>query len=236
MDKEASDFLDALRLNPEWVERLRPKVEEPRPGVAVQLADPPRSKNPLKGLSAHTIAMDEAKHFLETKRVNLGLPQQLGQRERVMGPAEVWSGAEGLWDKTKVADVPDGQEWTFITARSWNEATRVSGPVVWHIASRQPVIREVFLPLPADVGQVVKVKGPARVSFETRSRVVAQVPGECEWEFVATIREKRWAWIWSTGGTTTAQALSDRNAPEELVPKTLEERIRDKMRKRWGTT
>lgn len=225
-NKEVDDFLDALLVNPEWVERLKPKVEEPRPGAAVQLADPPGSKNPLRGLSAHTID--------SSKRVNLGVPQQLGQRERVMGPAEVWAGGAGLWDKVKVATVPDGQEWTFITAKSWNEATRVMGPVVWHVASRQPVTKEVFLPLPNDVGQVVKVQGPARVSFETRANLIATVPGECEWEFVATIRGKKWAWIWSTGGTRTAEAVSASEAPEQFVPKTLEERIQAKMKKRWG--
>lgn len=218
-NKEVDDFLDQLiKADPLWAERLK-RVE---------------AKPKLLGLSATVIAIDEAQHFLETKSVNLGVPQQLGQRERVMGPAEVWAGGAGLWDKVKVATVPDGQEWTFITAKSWNEATRVMGPVVWHVASRQPVTKEVFLPLPNDVGQVVKVQGPARVSFETRANLIATVPGECEWEFVATIRGKKWAWIWSTGGTRTAEAVSASEAPEQFVPKTLEERIQAKMKKRWG--
>lgn len=218
-NKEVDDFLDQLiKADPLWAERLK-RVE---------------AKPKLLGLSATGIAIDEAQHFLETKSVNLGVPQQLGQRERVMGPAEVWAGGVGLWDKVKVATVPDGQEWTFITAKSWNEATRVMGPVVWHVASRQPVTKEVFLPLPNDVGQVVKVQGPARVSFETRANLIATVPGECEWEFVATIRGKKWAWIWSTGGTRTAEAVSASEAPEQFVPKTLEERIQAKMKKRWG--
>lgn len=218
-NKEVDDFLSQLiKADPMWAKRLE-RVE---------------AKQKLLGLSATGIAIDEAQHFMNIKRVDLGVPQQLGQRERVMGPADVWAGGAGLWDKVKVATVPDGQEWTFITAKSWNEATRVMGPVVWHVASRQPVTKEVFLPLPNDVGQVVKVQGPARVSFETRANLIATVPGECEWEFVATIRGKKWAWIWSTGGTRTADAVSASEAPEQFVPKTLEERIQAKMKKRWG--